>query len=185
MQRRTVILGLSALALAGCGGGPAPATYDLAAARPRAARRGGTLVVAEPTAVFALDSERIVVRAASGELTYLPRAQWSDRLPRLVQARLIQSFENAGRVAVGRPVDRLAGASNLVLDIRAFEAREASRDAAVEIAAKLVTASGGQVRAARLFAAAAPVGGIDGQGVAQALDTALARVLSDIVGWAG
>ncbi|MGL5117487.1 MAG: ABC-type transport auxiliary lipoprotein family protein [Beijerinckiaceae bacterium] len=185
MQRRDVLLGLSTLALAGCGGGPAPSTFDLSSTRPRASGRGATLVVAEPTAVSALDSERIVVKAATGELTYLPRAQWSDRLPRLVQARLIQSFENAGRVAVGRPVDRLSGAFNLVLDIRAFEAREASRDAVVEIAAKLVTAAGGEVRAARLFAAAVPVGGIDGQGVSRALDAALARVLADIVGWAG
>jgi cholesterol transport system auxiliary component len=180
--------GAASLSLAGCGGGPAPTTFDLSAPREGLRRSAGgrrAIVVAEPTAVSTLDSERIVVRAANAELTYLPRAQWSDRLPKLVQTRLIQTFENSGRAAVGRPGDRLAGAYQLLLDIRAFEIREASRDAFVEVAVKLVHASSGAVSNARLFAAASSVGAIDGAGAAQALDQALGRVLADITTWAG
>ncbi len=176
-----------ALALAGCGGGPAPTTFDLSAPRDglrRSAGSRGAIVVAEPTAVSTLDSERIVVRAANAELTYLARAQWSDRLPKLVQTRLIQTFENSGRAAVGRPGDRVAGTYQLLLDIRAFEIREAGRDAFVEIAAKLVNASTGAVSNARLFAAASPVGAIDGAGASRALDQSLGRVLADITAWA-
>jgi cholesterol transport system auxiliary component len=179
--------GSAALALAGCGGGAAPTTFDLTAPRNGLRRLGGgqrAIIVPEPTTVAALDSERIVVRAANGELTYLPRAQWSDRLPRLFQTRLIQTFENGGRAAVGRPADRLSGGYQLLIDIRAFEAREATRDAFVEVAAKLVTASSGAIANARLFGASAAVGAIDGAGVSQALDQAMARVLSDITAWA-
>jgi cholesterol transport system auxiliary component len=174
------------LTLAACGG-PPPATFDLTAPRDGLRRGGGrrAIIVAEPTTVFALDSERIVVRTANGELTYLPRAQWSDRLPRLLQTRLIQTFENQGRVAVGRPADRLTGAFQLLIDIRAFEAREATREAFVEVAAKLVTASSGAVANARLFSASTQVGAIDGGGVSQALDQSLGRVLADIAAWAG
>jgi cholesterol transport system auxiliary component len=176
----------AALSLAGCGGGPAPTTFDLSAPRERLRRSGGrrAIVVAEPSAIAAFDSERIVVRAANTELTYLPKAQWSDRLPRLVQTRLIQTFENSGRAAVGRPGDRVAGSYQLLLDIRAFEIREATRDAFVEIEVKLVNASSGAVSNARLFAASAPVGAIDGPGASQALDQALGRVLADITAWA-
>jgi cholesterol transport system auxiliary component len=186
-RRRLLAGGAAALGLAGCGGGPAPTTYDLAAVRDglRRSRGGAIIIVAEPTTISALDSERIVVRSAQGEIAYLPRAQWADRLPRLVQARLIQSFENAGRATVGRPGDRLAGASQLLVDIRSFEVREASRDAVVEVAAKLVGSASGRVANARLFGASAPVGAIDGQGATRALDQALAGVIRQIVGWAG
>jgi cholesterol transport system auxiliary component len=187
MTRRRLMLAGGTLLLAGCGGGPAPVTYDLTAVREGLRRSAGgrSIIVAEPSTIFALDSERIVVRAANGEITYLPRAQWSDRLPRLLQARLIQSFENAGRAAVGRPTDRLAGTTQLLIDIRSFEVREASRDAFVEVAAKLVANPSGRVANARLFGATAAVGAIDGQGATQALDRALASVIAQIVGWAG
>jgi cholesterol transport system auxiliary component len=186
-RRRLLGGGAMALLLAGCGGGPAPATYDLTAVRQGLRRSGGgrLIIVAEPTAIFALDSERIVVRSANGEITYLPRAQWSDRLPRLVQARLIQSFENAGHAAVGRPTDRLAAAAQLLIDIRTFEVREGTREAAVEVAAKLVTSGSGRISNARLFGATAPVGAIDGQGATQALDQALAAIITQVVGWVG
>lgn len=180
--------GAAALSLAGCGGGPASTTFDLTAPRGGQTRRlgggGRAIVVQEPTTIAALDSERIVVRAASGELTYLPRAQWADRLPRLVQARLIQTFENRGRAAVGRPVDKLSGEHQLLVDIRSFEVREGSRDAFVEVAAKLVGSSSGDVSTARLFSAATPVAAIDGAGATRGLDQSLARVLVEITSWA-
>lgn len=189
-DRRTFLLaGAPALLLlAGCGGGPPPSTFDLSA--PRGAARGlsgggRAIVVQEPSTIAALDSERILVRAAGGELTYLPRAQWADRLPRLLQARLIQTFENRGRAAVGRPTDRITGDVQLIVDIRHFEVREATRDAHVEIAAKIVGGSSGNVSTARLFSASAPVGTIDGAGATSGLDQALARVLLDVTGWAG
>jgi cholesterol transport system auxiliary component len=179
------VLGSAGL-LTGCGGGPAPVTFDLTAPRQGLRRSGGrqVIIVSEPTAVFALDSERIMVRSRTGEITYLPRAQWSDRLPRLVQTRIVQTFENAGRTAVARPGDRLNGAFQLVLDMRAFEIREASREAVVEIAAKLANAGSGSIRTARLFTASSAVGTIDGPGASTALDQALATVLSDLSGWA-
>jgi cholesterol transport system auxiliary component len=187
LSRRDLLAGLAALGVAACGGGPAPVTYDLTAVRAGLRRSGGSrvIIVPEPSAIFALDSERIVVRSAAGEITYLPRAQWSDKLPRLVQARLIQSFENAGRAAVGRPTDRLAATTQLLIDIRSFEVRESGRDAFVEVAAKLVASGSGRIANARLFGSSAPVGSIDGQGAAQALDQALASVITQIVGWAG
>jgi cholesterol transport system auxiliary component len=187
LSRRSMLAMTVASLAAACSGGPAPTTFDLSAPREGLRRSSGgrrAIVVSEPTTVSTLDSERIVVRSANAELTYLPRAQWSDRLPRLVQTRLVQTFENSGRAAVGRPGDRLAGAYQLLLDIRAFEIREASRDAFVEIEVKLVNASNGAISNARLFAASAAVGTIDGPGASQALDQALARVLADITAWA-
>ena len=105
-------------ALSACGGGAPPATYDLTAPRDgiTSGRGRGLLVVAEPQALQALDSNRIVIRTSDGGIAYLPDAQWSDRLPKLIQTRLIQTFENGARIqAVGRPGDRLVPAAQLTL----------------------------------------------------------------------
>ena len=69
----------------------------------------GKLVIAEPTALAVLDSDKIVVRSAPGETAQFSDARWEDRLPKLVQARILQSFENASRLrAVVRPADKIS-----------------------------------------------------------------------------
>ncbi len=113
----------AALLLAGCGGGSAPTTFDLTAPRDfgRVGASRATLVVQEPTTVQALDSDRVIVRDSSGALSFVGGAQWADRVPKLVQVRLIQTFENGGRVgSVARPGDRITPEAQLLTDIRSF-----------------------------------------------------------------
>lgn len=173
--------------LTACGGGSAPTTYDLSAPRDFG-RLGGsraTLVVAEPTTVQALDSDRVIVKDSTGALSFLGGAQWADRVPKLVQVRLIQTFENGNRLgSVARPGDRITPEVQLVTDIRSFNIDAASGTAVVEITAKLVGDRTGDIRRARLFSARVPAGAVDGAGAAQALDRALSQVLIEIVRWA-
>ena len=166
------------------------ATYDLTAPQSfsgRATAGRGSLVVFEPTAIQTVDSNRMVARSG-GEVSYVPAAQWSDRLPSLVQARMVQSFENAGRIgSVSRAEDRISGDFQLVTDIRAFEvdANSGNNTATVEIAAKIVSnRAGGRVVSGRVFKAQAPAGQIRGADASRALDAALGQVLVELVGWA-
>lgn len=173
-----------AVLLAGCAGST-PTTYDLSA--PRDVGRigaGPALVVAEPTTVQTLDSDRIIVRDSSGALSFAGGAQWADRVPRLVQTRLIQTFENGGRVgSVTRPGERIATELQLNTDIRSFNIDTASGAAVVEITAKLVGDRSGKVQRARLFSARVPASASDSAAAAQALDQALSQVLIEIVRW--
>ncbi|KPF65880.1 ABC transporter [Bosea sp. AAP35] len=173
--------------LAGCSGSSAPTTFDLSAPRDFG-RLGGsraTLMVQEPTTVQALDSDRVIIRDSSGALSFLGGAQWADRVPKLVQVRLIQTFENGSRLgSVARPGDRITPEVQLLTDIRSFNIDAASGAAVVEITAKLVGDRTGDIRRARLFSARVPAGAVDGAGAAQALDRALSQVLVDIVRWA-
>lgn len=174
------------LLLAGCGGGSAPTTYDLSAPRDfgRIGGGGGVLIVAQPTAVQALDSDRLIVKDSSGALSFLGGAQWADRVPNLVQTRLIQTFENGSRIAaVGRPGERIVPDFQLNTDIRAFNIDAATGQAVVEITAKLIGDRSGKVQRAKLFSARMPAGA-DGAGAAQALDQALSQVLIQIARWA-
>ena len=54
------------------------------------------LVVLDPTALAALDIERVQSAAANASFANLPDAQRSDALPKLVQAKILRSLEDAG-----------------------------------------------------------------------------------------
>ena len=178
----------SALVLSACSGGQAPPTFDLSAPQGMAKARGsarGQLIVAEPTAISVLNTDRVVVRN-QGEIAYLSRAQWSDRLPRLVQSRLVEGFENGSRVrAVGTPADKLAADYQLVTDVRAFHVSVGSEPMAeVEISAKVVSDRAGRVLASKVFKASVPAASTEGPDAVSALDEAFQRVISDLVAWA-
>lgn len=193
LTRRATIVAAMALIVGGCaalGGGSKgpPPTYDLTAPRdfPRGTRAPrGLLVVTEATALGALDSDKIVVRPAEGEIAALAEAQWSDRLTKLVQVRTIQAFENASRLrAVGRPGDRIAPDYQLLIDIRAFEISVAAGPAArVEISVKIVGDRSGRIVAGRVFHAIVPASSTKGPDAVAALDAAFAKVATDVVLW--
>jgi cholesterol transport system auxiliary component len=180
-------VGLAALAAA-CSSSSAVTNYDLTA--PRQVRAGssavGQIVVAEPAAVQPLESDRIVVREASGAVSSVPGGQWADRLPRLVQSRLIQTFENSsGLRAVSRPGSGVTPDFQLTGELRAFQIDAASGQAVVEMSVKLVSSQTGRIATSRVFASRVPVGTIDAANAAQALDRALSNVLVEIVRYVG
>lgn len=177
---------LSGVMLAGCGTGPTPGTYDLKAQtlEVSAPKRNRQVLVTEPTAVKALDSDRIVIRLGGAEIQYLSQAQWADRLPRLVQARLVEALENTGKLAgVGMPGQGLAIDDQIVCDIRAFEIdTNGSSQARVEISVKLLNDRNGTIRAQQTFSAEAPAGS-GNPAFIEALDAAFGTVTNEIVGW--
>lgn len=191
LPRLAAVLALSA-ALAGCAGllaGSPDATYDLTApsAPPGGGAQRGTMVVAEPVAVAVIDGQRIVVKPNAGQVTYLGKSQWSDRLSKLVQARIIETFENANRLkSVGRPGDRLTVDYQLVTELRSFEIQAATGQAVVEMTAKIIADRTGTIVAAEVFEARVAVAGaVDGPNATQALNQALGRVLTTLVAWTG
>ncbi|MGL4488281.1 MAG: ABC-type transport auxiliary lipoprotein family protein [Rhizobiaceae bacterium] len=178
------------LLVSACAGGASKAldTYDLSV--PSVAEKGRRnadvqILVAEPQALKALDSESIVVRTGPSSIEYLGGAQWGDRLPKIVQARLVQAFENSGRFGgVGRPGEGLAIDNQIITDIRAFEVRaEGQNIATVEISAKLLNDRNGVVIASKVFKSTVSAGaGPDA--FVRALDTAFDTAASEIVLWA-
>jgi cholesterol transport system auxiliary component len=175
---------LLALVVSGCGAGPAE-TFDLSAlevAHPHRAPRG-QLIIAEPVASAPLDGDRILVRPSSDAVATLRGAQWRERLPRLVQTRLVQSFENGKYLkAVGRSDSRLASDFSLMTELRRFEVDVVSGEAVVEIAAKLVHESSGRIRAAQIFTARIP-STADSASAVPSLDAALREVMDEMILW--
>ncbi|KAB1074924.1 ABC-type transport auxiliary lipoprotein family protein [Methylobacterium planeticum] len=178
---------LAVTALGGCGGGSAPLTFDLAAlpVSGRSVAAARSIVVAEPVGIQPLEADRIIVREPGGGLSFLGGGQWADRLPRLIQTRIIQSLENTGRLrSVSRPGDKIVSDYQLISEIRAFDIAAGSGEAVVDISAKLIAEGTGRVVAARVFQARVPVQKVDAPNAAAGLDAALANVLGEIVRWA-
>jgi cholesterol transport system auxiliary component len=186
--RHLSVLGLSLTLLAGCSSTASNDTFDLSinagAAKTTQGQRNRQLLIAEPTAVKALDSENIVVRLSPSEMQYLAKSQWSDRLPKLVQSKLVEAFEDTGRFGgVGRPGQGLAIDYQVASEIRTFEVLTTSRQAVVELSVKLINDRNGSVHSQKVFRSVAPISGSENANYVKALDAAFAAAARDIVSW--
>lgn len=174
--------------LTGCGTAPND-TFDLSAvATPvptTASARNRQLLVADPSALKALDSEQILVRVSGSEVRYLSKSQWSDKLTRVVQSKLVEAFEDTGRLGgVGKPGQGLAIDYQLISDVRAFEIATGNGDrGVVEISVKLLNDRNGTVKAQKVFRAEASSSGSSSSAYVAALDQAFGRVTGEIVAW--
>ncbi|NOC46703.1 MULTISPECIES: ABC-type transport auxiliary lipoprotein family protein [unclassified Ruegeria] len=80
------------------------------------------IVVEEPTATAAVNTDQIAIQPTPLQVQYLPRARWVDRAPLIVQTLLIESFENSGKVAaVGRSTVGLRADYVIAPDLREFQ----------------------------------------------------------------
>ena len=178
--------GLAAMlvSLAGCGSAPL-ATFDISAPSQGLASRTlrGVLVIPEPTASSPLDGDRIVVRSGASSVSVLKGAQWADRLPKLLQSRMIRTFENARLMrSVGRPGEGLTADHSFTWDVRHFEIDVSTGQAVVEISVKVLTPAG-RFTAAKIFKATVPGSADGGPAATAALDAASHEVMRQIVAW--
>ncbi|MGO4705765.1 ABC-type transport auxiliary lipoprotein family protein [Microvirga sp. 2MCAF38] len=178
------VLVLAALTGA-CSSGPAPTTFDLSAPT---ARIGGAsdrqILINEPVAIEPLSGQQIIVKDVSGTITFLGGGQWSDNLPRLVQTRLINTFENSSHIRnVARPSSGAVADAQVISELRNFSVITPNGEAYVEMAVKIVNDQSGRIVAGRIFRASVPVAGVDAANAARGLDEALSIVMIDIVRW--
>lgn len=184
---------LAGLLLSGCaalpGFKPAPLdTYNLTApAGATAGRRLGRtqVLIGQPSALKSLDGQDIVIEPSPGTIEYLKGAQWSDRLPRVVQAGLLETFQRSGRLGgVGKAGEGLAIDYQVISDIRAFQISVGKPDmASIEIYVKVLNDRTGVVRASRTFTVETPVEGTGNDAFVAALDKAFGVAASQIAEW--
>ncbi len=198
VQRRRLTLArvLAATVLAagvtGCaalGGGSAPREiYTLSAPSDFPASIGGSraqILVPIPRAVAALDTDNIAVVSDNTRISYFGKASWSDKVPKLFQAKMVEAFENTGRLrAAGLPGEGLLIDYQLATDIRSFQLDvNGGRNAVVEFSAKIINDRNGRVVAARTFVASAPSSGDTVGAAVAAMNQALDQALNELLAW--
>jgi ABC-type uncharacterized transport system auxiliary subunit len=115
------------------------------------------LVMPEPAAPMAFNSDRVVIVGDPPEDNPFEKAQFTDNIPSVVQSKVIESLEHSGCFgAVTRPLDTLEQSDQLQAEIRQFAiVLKPEPKADVEIAVKLVSA-GGKIEGSRVFHESSP-----------------------------
>ena len=177
------------------GGDQTPAeTYDLTAApqiaqdsnasKTESHKSGEPFVVAEPTVLIAMDTQKILVRTDNHTSPGFGKAQWPDNAPKFLQEKIIQSFENAGYLGlVSKAVDGAPPSRQLSIDLRSFEIVSERSEADVEFTARIFS-SKGRVIEARLFHATAPASATDVTLAVKGFDDAFGKTGRELVSWA-
>ena len=193
IARRSLALG-AALALAGCASlfVPAPRRlYRLTAPRdfpPTLPHSTAELAIERPQAPAGIDVSRIALARSPLTLDYYADAEWTDRVPDLIQDLLLDAFENSGALtAVDRGSAGVRADFVLGTEIRHFEAvyggEGAPPQAWVEIIVRLVMARGRAIAGQKRFGRRVAASANDVPAIVAAFDAATTAVLRDIVVW--
>lgn len=160
--------------------------YDLPAATafPGLTKRPQSqLLLPEATTLSMFDSDRVVLRDSVDGKPVIDNAQWPDLLPKIIQARLIQSFENAGLpTVIGRAPDGLRIDFHVAVDVRSFSISARAREVRVELAVKIFSTDG-RIVGSRSFTAAKALDAIDAPTATAMLAQAFELVAGEIVVW--
>ena len=182
------------LLLAGCGGvldarkDAPPSEYRLMAkpAFPNDLPRADwVLVVTEPEAEGALDSDRIAI-VAQGRIDRVADVTWSDRPSAMLQFTMVQAFQASGRLkGVGTERDDLPSRYMLQSTLDAFQLEPEGQGlaASVGLNARLLRLPGREVVASKGFDYRAPAAERSNAAAVAAFDTAVAGLLEDLVPW--
>jgi phospholipid/cholesterol/gamma-HCH transport system substrate-binding protein len=143
------------------------------------------LAVAEPTVTLQLDTQRILVLPASDRPPSFADVQWGDNIPKLVQARLVQAFENFSlQRAVTRTSPDISADQQLLVDIRSFQVVTTKGPVAEVTLTAKVLSKDGRVLASKIFAQQTVFNDLNPATASAAINEAFGRVAVDIVVWA-
>jgi cholesterol transport system auxiliary component len=182
------------LVLVGCAGvlsaskAPAPTEYRLMPkltfpdSLPRA---NWVLIVAEPAAERALDSQRITV-LAYGRVDRLADVTWSDRATAMLQHLIVQAFQVSERLsAVGTDRDDLPGRYLLQSTLDAFQLEAEGQDYAADVRlhARLLRLPAREVAGVQQFTRRVLAAESSSSAAIEAFNLAVAGVLEELVAW--
>jgi phospholipid/cholesterol/gamma-HCH transport system substrate-binding protein len=161
-------------------------TYDLRAAQnlgPASKIIKGQLAIPEPTAVAMLETQRFLFSPAK-DYPGFADALWADAIPKLLQARLIESFENYDIAhAPLRVADIGQTDFQLLIDVRRFRiSTDAEPVAEVGLSARIVDKNG-KVVASRLFEDSQKFDKVEPPAAVAAFSDAFGRIAKDMIAW--
>ena len=170
------------------GATPAPQkiTYDLNAPNnlgPANKTLKGPLVIPEPTAVAMLETQRFLFSPA-GDHPEFAEAMWADAIPKLLQTRLIEGFENYDLAhAPLRSTDSGQADYQMLIDVRRFRiAVDSEPLAEIGLSVKVLDKNGAVV-ASHLFQEGEKLAKLDPPAAVAAFNAAFGRMARDMIIW--
>ena len=169
------------------GGGAAAQkiTYDLRAPQnlgPASKTIKGQLGIPEPTAVAMLETQRMLFSPAK-DVPGFADFIWADAIPKLLQARLIEGFENYDIAHAPLRTDSGQADFQFLIDTRRFQiAVDSEPTAEIGLSARIVDKSG-KVIASRLFEASQKLDKVEPPAAVAAFNDAFGRIAKDMIAW--
>lgn len=141
------------------------------------------IAITEPTTILKFDTQRILASTDIAPDGFFESAQWSDSLPKLFHAGVVQSFENAGFGGLAREEAGIEADYRLLIDLRSVRLVKADElRGEVEFGARLVDRDG-RIAGFRIFRAAMPSAGTSAADAAAAINAAFGETMTALVGW--
>ncbi|MGH8564852.1 MAG: ABC-type transport auxiliary lipoprotein family protein [Gammaproteobacteria bacterium] len=180
---------LALCGLAGCAVLPSPPaavhTYLFSASLPAPRRGPGPmLLIATPKAAAGYDRPGIAYRRSPTRLDHYATSEWADEPARLIEPLIIAALEASGGFeAVVSTSTGVPAEIRLDTDIVRIEheLQGAPSRGRLTLRAQLVDVARGRVIGTQIFDASVPSRSKDAEGAVAAIDTALARVLVQLV----
>src|SRR6202790_5281375 len=170
------------------GGGTAAQkiTYDLRAPQNLGSTNKtikGQLAIPEPTAVAMLETQRMLF-SPTKDYPDFADFLWADSIPKLLQARLIESFENSDIAHAPLRVADLGQTDfQLLIDVRRFRIATDSEPAAeVGLSARIVDKTG-KVIASRLFEGSQKFDKVEPPAAVADFNDSFGKIAKDMIAW--
>ncbi len=145
-----------------------------------------SLRVNSPVSNQLLDGTRIVVLPEPGLVNTYQGVRWSERTPQLLRGRLLDAFQDDGRVqALSNEEQRLQADLELVSDLRSFHSqyRDGVAEALIQLDVRLVDGRDQRILAIRRFSVSQPASDTSIAAVVKAFGQAGDRLSRELVDW--
>ncbi|MDU9407281.1 ABC-type transport auxiliary lipoprotein family protein [Pseudomonas sp. zfem001] len=145
-----------------------------------------SLRVNSPVSNQLLDGTRIVVLPEPGRVNTYQGVRWSERTPQLLRGRLLDAFQDDGRVqALSNEEQRLQADLELVSDLRSFHSqyRDGVAEALIQLDVRLVDGRDQRILASRRFRVSQPASDTSIAAVVKAFGQAGDRLSRELVDW--
>ena len=145
-----------------------------------------SLRVNSPVSSQLLDGTRIVVLPEPGLVNTYQGVRWSERTPQLLRGRLLDAFQDDGRVqALSNEEQRLQADLELVSDLRSFHSqyRDGVAEALIQLDVRLVDGRDQRILAIRRFSVSQPASDTSIAAVVKAFGQAGDRLSRELVDW--
>ena len=142
------------------------------------------LLVPEPSTLMGFNTDKILTQPRPDESLPLENAEWSDNLPVLVQAKVLQTFENAGYArSVSGSRDGFANNYELLINIRNFHvSTQDGAQAELGFLARLQDQNG-EIIASKLFKGSKTANGTDARAYVDALSEVFGKLQLELLEW--
>lgn len=145
-----------------------------------------SLRIHTPSSGELLDGTRIVVLPEPGRINTYQGARWSERTPQLVRQRLLDAFQDDGRIkALSTEDQHLQADLELVSELRSFQSqyRDGRPEAQIQLDVRLVDVRAQRILTSRRFSVSQVAGDTSVASVVAAFGQAGDQLSRDLVDW--